>query len=71
MWLSVAVSLTVSASSDAETVTVFAVLQSDVVKLRVLWLPFVPESVSTVTSVLSLATVTVTLPVGSLLSATV
>ena len=70
MWLRLAVSSALPASSAAVAVTVCAVFQLLVVNVSVVW---VPEAVlvSAVTSVLSLATVTVTLALGWRASATV
>ena len=70
MWLRTALSSVVSVSWPALTVTVCAVLQLDVVKVSVFWVSAL-VLVSKVTSVLSLATVTVTLALGAVLSFTV
>ena len=60
----VAVSSSASLSSAAATVTVWVVDQSDVVKVSVVWLPWVLASVSTITSLLLLPRRTVTVAVG-------
>ena len=71
-WVSVAVSGSALGSSAAFTVTVCAVLQSDVVNTRNLWMRAVSPSVSSMsTSSLSLLIATVTSPVGRAVSATV
>ena len=71
-WAMEAASFTASASWAAATVTVCAVLQLDGVKVSVVWLPDVPVSVSSVTSVLPvLVTLITTLEVGCVFSLTV
>ena len=69
--LSLAVSGRKSASESAETVTVLALFQSLVPKVRSSVEPAVPLPVFTFTSELLLATLTFTLPVGATLSFTV
>ena len=66
----VAVSSPLPASPAAATVTVCAVLQLVALNVSLVWTP-VAVLVSAVTSVLSLATVTVTLALGWLPSTTV
>ena len=71
-WVMAAVSFTASASWAAATVTVCAVAQLDEEKVRVVWLPDVPVSVSSVTSVLPvLVTLITTVEVGCVFSTTV
>ena len=77
VWVSVALSLVVSVSVAALTVTVCGVAQlpdSPPVNVSVFWSPSVPATVSKVTSSLppdSRATVTVTLALGWVFSRTV
>ena len=60
----VAASSVASSSSPALTVTAWGVSQLPLVKVSVFWSPFMPGSVSTVTSPEAPATVTVTSAVG-------
>ena len=69
--MTVALASDESSSSAALTATVRAVLQSFAAKRSEVWLPAVFESVSTVTSALSLESATLTGPVGSVASRTV
>ena len=70
MWVRVAVSSLPLASSAVVTTTVCAVFQLVLLNVSVVWTP-AAALVSAVTSVLSLATVTVTLALGWLASTTV
>ena len=70
-WVSDALSSSLSVSVAAVTLTVCAVLQFVVLNVNVFWLPLATESVSTVTSVLSLAIVITVSPAGALSSTTV
>ena len=71
LWLNVTVSDVALSSAAALTVTVWPVFQSVVVKLRVFWFPCMVLSVSTVTSLPMPLTVTVTAPLGWVVSCNV